>query len=163
MGIRGPVLGTLGTLGVVVLVLVGLGNAVVAFDLTPRPLDELVLAAGAAPAPYAVVPDQSGDLDADLTAAIGISDTLVEAADAGYIRTWQDTHTGAVLRFFLDPTQGPLAKTEKQQQQALFEQTLRTNMLAEQVRDADYRLTLTKEFVENLKKLNKKKKKQRTS
>lgn len=65
-------------------------------------------------------------------------------------------NTGAVLRFFLDPSQGPLAKTEKQQQQVLFEQTLRTNMLAEQVKDADYRLTLTKEYIENLKRLNKK-------
>ncbi|KAF2819768.1 hypothetical protein CC86DRAFT_412689 [Ophiobolus disseminans] len=65
-------------------------------------------------------------------------------------------NTGAVLRFFLDPSQGPLAKTEKQQQQVLFEQTLRTNMLAEQVKDASYRLTLTKEYVENLKRVNKK-------
>lgn len=64
-------------------------------------------------------------------------------------------NTGVVLRFYLDPTQGPLAKTEKQQQQALFEQTLRTNMLAEQVKDADYRLTLTKEYIDNLKRLNK--------
>jgi COP9 signalosome complex subunit 3 len=63
---------------------------------------------------------------------------------------------GTVLRFFLDPSQGPLAKTEKQQQQALFEQTLRTNLLAEQVKDADYRLTLTKEFIENVKRQNKK-------
>lgn len=62
---------------------------------------------------------------------------------------------GVVLRFYLDPTQGPLAKTEKQQQQALFEQTLRTNLLAEQVKDADYRLSLTKEFIDNLKRLNK--------
>ncbi|KAF1945779.1 hypothetical protein EJ02DRAFT_473705 [Clathrospora elynae] len=62
---------------------------------------------------------------------------------------------GEVLRFYLDPTQGPLAKSEKQQQQALFEQTLRTNTLAEQVKDADYRLTLTKEYVENQKRLNK--------
>ena len=85
-------------LGVVVLVLVGLGNAVVALDVVPRALDELVVDADAAPAPYAVVPAQSGDLDAELTAAIGISDTLVEAADAGYIRTWQDPETGAVLR-----------------------------------------------------------------
>jgi COP9 signalosome complex subunit 3 len=66
------------------------------------------------------------------------------------------SNAGTVLRFFLDPAQGPLAKTEKQQQQALFEQTLRTNMLAEQVKDADYRLTLTKEYIENLKRLNKK-------
>jgi COP9 signalosome complex subunit 3 len=63
---------------------------------------------------------------------------------------------GTVLRFFLDPAQGPLAKTEKQQQQALFEQTLRTNILAEQVKDVDYRLTLTKEYADNLKRLNKK-------
>lgn len=65
------------------------------------------------------------------------------------------SNAGIVLRFFLDPTQGPLAKSEKQQQQALFEQTRRTNMLAEQVKDADYRLTLTKEYVENQKRLSK--------
>lgn len=63
---------------------------------------------------------------------------------------------GAILRFYLDPAQGPLAQSEKQQQQALFEQTLRTNILAEQVKTADYRLTLTKEFTDNLKRLNKK-------
>lgn len=66
------------------------------------------------------------------------------------------SEAGTVLRFFLDPAQGPLAKTEKQQQQALFEQTLRTNLLAEQVKDADYRLTLSKEYTDNLKRLNKK-------
>ncbi|KAI4942033.1 hypothetical protein J4E91_010420 [Alternaria rosae] len=64
-------------------------------------------------------------------------------------------NAGIVLRFFLDPTQGPLAKSEKQQQQALFEQTRRTNILADQVKDADYRMTLTKEYVENQKRLNK--------
>lgn len=63
--------------------------------------------------------------------------------------------SGVVLRFYLDPTQGPLAKSEKQQQQALFEQTVRTNALADQVKDADYRLTLTKEFIENLKRQQK--------
>lgn len=63
---------------------------------------------------------------------------------------------GAVLRFYLDPTQGPLAKTEKQQQQALFEQTQRTNALAEQVKDADYRLSITKEYVEFVKRQKKK-------
>ena len=62
----------------------------------------------------------------------------------------------AVLRFFLDPTQGPMAKTEKQQQLALLEQTERTNRLAEQVKSADYRLSLTKEFVEHVKRQNKK-------
>ena len=64
---------------------------------------------------------------------------------------------GAVLRFYLDPTQGPLAKTEKQQQQALFEQTQRTNALAEQVKDADYRLSISKEYVEYVKRQKKKK------
>lgn len=64
-------------------------------------------------------------------------------------------NAGVVLRFYLDPTEGPLAKSEKQQQQALFEQTLRTNILAEQVKDADYRLTLTKEYAEHLKRINK--------
>lgn len=63
---------------------------------------------------------------------------------------------GAVLRFYLDPTQGPLAKTEKQQQQALLEQTQRTNVLAEQVKDADYRLSISKEYVEYLKRQKKK-------
>lgn len=66
------------------------------------------------------------------------------------------SEAGTVLRFFLDAAQGPLAKTEKQQQQALFEQTLRTNILAEQVKDADYRVTLTKEFVDHVKRQNKK-------
>ncbi|KAF2259456.1 hypothetical protein CC78DRAFT_537069 [Lojkania enalia] len=61
-----------------------------------------------------------------------------------------------VLRFFLDPTEGPQAKTETQQQQALFEQTQRTNLLAEQVQSADYRLGLTKEYVEYIKRQNKK-------
>ncbi|ORY13308.1 hypothetical protein BCR34DRAFT_481226 [Clohesyomyces aquaticus] len=63
---------------------------------------------------------------------------------------------GVVLRFFLDPTQGPLAKTELQQQKALLEQTQRTNVLAGQVKSADYRLSLTKEYVEHLKRQNKK-------
>jgi COP9 signalosome complex subunit 3 len=61
-----------------------------------------------------------------------------------------------VLRFFLDPTQGPLAKTEKQQQQALFEQTERNNLLAAHVKSADYRLSLTREYVEHVKRQNKK-------
>lgn len=63
---------------------------------------------------------------------------------------------GVILRFFLDPTQGPLAKTEKQQQQALLEQTERTQALAAQVKSADYRLGLSKEFVEHIKRQQKK-------
>lgn len=63
---------------------------------------------------------------------------------------------GIVLRFFLDPTKGPLAKTEKQQSQALLEQTQRTNALAEQVKSADYLLSLTKEYHEHVKRQSKK-------
>lgn len=66
------------------------------------------------------------------------------------------SEAGAVLRFYLDPTQGPLAKTEKQQQQALLEQTKRTNRLAGQVKDADYRLSITKEYVEYVRRQSKK-------
>jgi COP9 signalosome complex subunit 3 len=58
---------------------------------------------------------------------------------------------GMVLRFFLDPTQGPLANSEKQQQMALLEQTQRTTRLMEQVKSADARLKLTKEHVEHVK------------
>ena len=63
---------------------------------------------------------------------------------------------GVVIRFFLDPTKGPLAKTEKQQQQALVEQTQATNTLAEHVRSAGYRLSLTKEYIEQVKRQQKK-------
>lgn len=63
---------------------------------------------------------------------------------------------GAVLRFYLDPTHGPLAKSEKQQQLGLLEQTERTNRLAEQVKDADFRLSITKEYVEYAKRQSKK-------
>lgn len=62
---------------------------------------------------------------------------------------------GVVLRFYLDPRQGPLGKSEKEQQEALLVQTQRTNMLAEQVKDADYRMTLTKEYIDNQKRVNK--------
>ncbi|KAF2196396.1 hypothetical protein GQ43DRAFT_484987 [Delitschia confertaspora ATCC 74209] len=61
-----------------------------------------------------------------------------------------------VLRFFLDPTQGPLAKTEKQQQVALLEQTQRTTLLASQVKGADFRLSLTKEYTDHVKRVGKK-------
>lgn len=61
-----------------------------------------------------------------------------------------------VLRFFPDLTQGPLAKTEKQQYIELMEQTERTNLLAEQVKAADYRLSLTKEYLEHLRRQNRK-------
>ena len=86
----------------------------------------------------------------------GYIDTLIKDGHLNArLEETDKSNAGIVLRFFLDPTQGPLAKSEKQQQQALFEQTRRTNMLAEQVKDADYRLTLTKEYVENQKRLSK--------
>ena len=83
-------------------------------------------------------------------------DTLIKD---GYLNACLEqtdqANVGVVLRFYLDPTQGPLAKTEKQRQQALFEQTLRTNLLAEQVKDADYRLSLAKEYLDMIKRNNK--------
>lgn len=60
-----------------------------------------------------------------------------------------------VLRFFVDATQGPLARTEKQQQRALLAQTVQTQALAEQVQEADYRLWLTREVLEHAKRTNK--------
>ncbi|KAF2743918.1 hypothetical protein M011DRAFT_471042 [Sporormia fimetaria CBS 119925] len=61
-----------------------------------------------------------------------------------------DAKVGVVLRFFPD-SEGPLAKTEKQQEQALVAQTQRIQALAEQIRSADFRLGLTKEYVANTK------------
>ncbi|KAF2106306.1 hypothetical protein BDV96DRAFT_336645 [Lophiotrema nucula] len=82
---------------------------------------------------------------------------LEELINKGQLNaTIQRSGAGDILRFFLDPTQGPLAKTETQQQQALYEQTQRTNLLAEQVKSADYRLSLTKEYIEHIKRQNKK-------
>jgi COP9 signalosome complex subunit 3 len=63
---------------------------------------------------------------------------------------------GIVLRFFLDPTQGPLAQSEKQQQKALLQQTQRTRQLMEQVKSANSRLRLTKEHVDHVKRTTKK-------
>ncbi len=78
----------------------------------------------------------------------------------GYLNARLEQHgeaeIGAVLRFYLDPRQGPLAKTEKQQHAALLQQTERTNALAGQVKDADYRLSMTKEYVEYVRRQSKK-------
>jgi len=89
-----------------------------------------------------------------------LTDYLLKLIEDGSLNAQIEQSTkadvGIVLRFFLDPTQGPLAKTEKQQQQALFEQTKRTNVLAEQVKSVDYRLTLTREYVDHLRRQSKK-------
>jgi COP9 signalosome complex subunit 3 len=86
-----------------------------------------------------------------------IGQYLIKMIQNGHLNAQleQNDKVGAVLRFYLDPTKGPLAKSEKEQQQALFVQTERTNALAKQVKDADYRLTLTKEYIDNLKRHNK--------
>lgn len=73
----------------------------------------------------------------------------------GRLEESDKSEAGVVLRFYLEAKQGPLAKNEKEQQQALFAQTVRTNKLAEQVKDADYRMTLSKEYIENQKRVNK--------
>ena len=89
-----------------------------------------------------------------------LTDYLEVLVQEGYLNAHLERNNpsgqGIVLRFFLDPTQGPRAKTEKQQQQALFEQTARTNLLAEQVKSADYRLSLTKEYIEHVKRQSRK-------
>ncbi|RYN25725.1 hypothetical protein AA0113_g5090 [Alternaria arborescens] len=107
---------------------------------------------------YSAIPvsNIASHLGASADEIAGYIDTLIKDGHLNArLEETDKSNAGIVLRFFLDPTQGPLAKSEKQQQQALFEQTRRTNMLAEQVKDADYRLTLTKEYVENQKRLSK--------
>lgn len=63
-----------------------------------------------------------------------------------------DPSEPTVLRFHSDLTTGPLAKSEKDQYEELLAQTRRTNELAEYVKAADHRLSVTKEYVEHLKK-----------
>jgi COP9 signalosome complex subunit 3 len=108
---------------------------------------------------YSAIPvsNISGQLGGSVEELIDYLETLIQNGhlNAQLERT-KNANLGVVLRFFLDPTQGPLAKTEKQQQQALLEQTNRTNVLAEQVKSADYRLGLTKEYVEHVKRQSKK-------
>ncbi|KIW03042.1 uncharacterized protein PV09_05694 [Verruconis gallopava] len=58
--------------------------------------------------------------------------------------------SGAVLRFYSNQATGPLAKSEKQYHAELLAQTQRTNAMAEYVKMSDRRLTLTKEYVEAL-------------
>jgi COP9 signalosome complex subunit 3 len=57
-----------------------------------------------------------------------------------------------VLRFYYDPTTGPLAKSEKQRYAELVSQANRITMLTEQVRAADHRLNLTKEYLDHIRK-----------
>lgn len=57
-----------------------------------------------------------------------------------------------VLRFFADLSAGPLAKSERQQYEDLMSRTDRTRLLTEQVRAAEHRLALTREYAEDLRK-----------
>ena len=57
-----------------------------------------------------------------------------------------------VLRFYSNQSKGPLAKMEKEYHAELIAQTKRTNAMAEYVKMSDRRLTLTKEYVEALRK-----------
>jgi COP9 signalosome complex subunit 3 len=57
-----------------------------------------------------------------------------------------------VLRFYSNQSKGPLAKTEKEYHAELITQTKRTNAMADYVKMSDRRLTLTKEYIEALRK-----------
>jgi len=63
-----------------------------------------------------------------------------------------DASEPAVLRFYPDLTAGPLAKSEKHQHEELLAQSRRTNEIAEYVKAADQRLSVTKEYAEHLRK-----------
>ena len=60
----------------------------------------------------------------------------------------------AILRFYPNLSCGPLAKTEEQLYEEVVQQVKRTNTLAEQVKAADARLSVTKHWVDHLKKKN---------
>jgi COP9 signalosome complex subunit 3 len=56
----------------------------------------------------------------------------------------------AVLRFYSNQSKGPLAKTEKQYHTELLTQTKKTNAMTDYVKMSDRRLTLTKEYIDAL-------------
>jgi COP9 signalosome complex subunit 3 len=55
-----------------------------------------------------------------------------------------------VLRFYSNQSKGPLAKTEKQYHEELLAQTKKTNAMADYVKMSDRRLTLSKEYIDAL-------------
>ncbi len=57
-----------------------------------------------------------------------------------------------ILQFANSPTEGPMARSEEQQYNALLKQTQRVKTLMEHVREADRRLGLSKEFIQEAKK-----------
>lgn len=59
-----------------------------------------------------------------------------------------------ILRFYPNLSRGPLAKSEEQHYEEVLQQVKRTNAIAEQVKSADARISVTKHWVEHLKKKN---------
>src|SRR5579871_1694524 len=59
-----------------------------------------------------------------------------------------------ILRFYPNLSCGPLAKTEEQHYDEVLEQIKRTNEMAAQLRSADARLTVSKYWIDHLKKKN---------
>lgn len=60
------------------------------------------------------------------------------------------TDQSPILRFFAAEAEAPTIKAEAAALDELKRQTLRTNLLAEYVRDADRRLAISKEYLQNL-------------
>lgn len=58
----------------------------------------------------------------------------------------------AILRFYPNLSSGPLAKTEQQHHRAIIEQKVRIDKLSDQVKMADARLSVTRYWVDHLKK-----------
>jgi COP9 signalosome complex subunit 3 len=58
----------------------------------------------------------------------------------------------AILRFYPNLSSGPLAKTEQQHHRAIVEQKIRIDKLSDQVRMADARMSVTRYWVDHLKK-----------
>lgn len=60
------------------------------------------------------------------------------------------TDQSPILRFHATEAEAPTIQAESEALNELKQQTLRTNLLAEYVRDADRRLAITKEYLQNL-------------
>jgi COP9 signalosome complex subunit 3 len=59
-----------------------------------------------------------------------------------------------ILRFYPNLSCGPLAKTEEQHYEEVLEQIKRTNDMANQLKSADARLSVSKYWIDHLKKKN---------
>lgn len=63
-----------------------------------------------------------------------------------------DDNSEIVLHFYTGLSSGPLAKTEEQHYADLVRQTNTTNMLAEYVKSADQRLSLSRHYIDSVRK-----------